>query len=69
MLNLLERALNAQLVVSLLVILLASIFVGFKSIPPETWKDVVNTVVLAFVGGGLVKEGLAQIGNRQNPPT
>lgn len=61
----LQRVLNAQIVVTLLAMLAATALRGLELIPPEIWRDVVNTALLAFVAGGLVKDGLLAIANKQ----
>lgn len=61
----LQRVLNAQIVVTMLAMLAATALRGLKLVPPEVWADVVNTALLAFVGGGLLKDGLTAIANKQ----
>jgi len=60
----LNRVLNAQLTVTLLAGLAATILRVQDLIPPDTWRDVTNTGLLAFVGGGLLKEGLVALANK-----
>ena len=64
----LNRVLNAQLTVTLLAGLAATILRVLDLIPPDTWRDVVNAGLLAFVGGGLLKEGLVALANKGNTP-
>jgi len=61
----LQRVLNAQIVVTLLAMLAATVLRGLELIPAEIWRDVINTALLAFVAGGLVKDGLLAIANKQ----
>ncbi len=65
----LKRVLNAQLSVTLLVWLSATILRVDGKIPPDVWKDVINSCLLFFVGGGLLKEGLTAFINRSSAPT
>lgn len=65
MIGFLQRVLNAQIVVTLLAMLAATVLRGLELIPAEIWRDVINTALLAFVAGGLVKDGLLAIANKQ----
>lgn len=67
MIAFLERVLNAQLAVVLLAGLSATALRINNLIPPEIWKDVVNTAVYLFVGGGLLKEGITSFAKKENP--
>jgi hypothetical protein len=60
----LKRVLNAQLSVTLLVWLSATILLAFKLVPPEVWKDVVHACLLFFVGGGLLRDGFTAYASR-----
>ena len=64
----LHRVLNAQLTVTLLAGLAATILRTNDLIPADTWRDVINTGLLAFVGGGLLKEGLVALANKGSTP-
>lgn len=64
MIDFLERVLNAQLAVTLLAGLSATVLRSVDLIPPETWRDVVNTALMVFVGGGFLKEGLTAFVNK-----
>lgn len=63
----LKRVLNAQLAVVLLAGTAATFLRVQDLIPPEVWKDVVNTCLMVFVGGGLLKEGLSAFANKGQP--
>lgn len=60
----LRRVLNAQIVVTLLAMLAATVLRSMELIPADIWRDVTNTALLAFVGGGLLKDGLTAVANR-----
>lgn len=64
MIEFLRRALNAQIVITLLAMLSATALRAFDLVQPEIWRDVINTSLLAFVGGGLVKDGITAIANK-----
>ncbi len=66
MIDFLHRVLNAQIVVTLLAMLAATVLRALQLIPPEIWRDVINTALLAFVAGGLLKDGLTAIANRSS---
>ena len=59
-----KRVLNAQLSVTLLAGIAATLLRWENSIPPEVWKDVINTCLLSFVGGGFLKDGLLALAQR-----
>lgn len=65
----LKRVLNAQLSVTLLAGVAATVLRWENSIPPEVWKDVINTCLLSFVGGGLLKDGLLALAQRPTNDT
>lgn len=62
----LQRVLNAQIVVTLLAMLAATVLRSLGLVPADVWADVVNTALMAFVGGGLLKDGLTAIANRSS---
>jgi hypothetical protein len=62
----LKRVLNAQLLVVLLAGVSATALRMSDLIPPEIWKDVVNTAVYLFVGGGLLKEGITSFSKKDS---
>lgn len=63
----LKRVLNAQLAVTLLAWLSATVLRLEDKIPPDVWKDVINSCLLFFVGGGLLKDGFTSYVNRATP--
>lgn len=63
----LKRVLNAQLAVVLLAGTAATFLRVQDLIPPEVLKDVVNTCLMVFVGGGLLKEGLSAFAQKGQP--
>lgn len=67
MTDFLKRVLNAQLAVTLLAGTAATFLRVDDMIPPEVWKDVVNTCLLMFVGGGLLKEGMSAFAQKGQP--
>lgn len=67
MLDFLTRVLNAQLAVVLLAGIAATLLRVQDLIPAEVWKDVINTCLMVFVGGGLLKEGLTSFASRGQP--
>ncbi len=66
MIGFLQRVLNAQIVVTLLAMLAATVLRSLELVPADVWSDVVNTALLAFVGGGFFKDGLMAIANRSS---
>ena len=64
----LHRVLNAQLTVTLLAGLAATILRTNHLIPADTSRAVIYTGLLAFVGGGLLKEGLVALANKGSTP-
>lgn len=64
MIEFLQRVLNAQLAVTLLAGAAATALRSHDLIPAEVWKDVVNTALTMFVGGGLLKEAATAFANR-----
>ena len=65
----LNRVLTTQLVVTLLAALQATVLRSFELIPAEVWGDVINTCLLTFVGGGLLKDGLLAVVNKVTTTT
>jgi hypothetical protein len=63
----LKRVLNAQLAVVLLAGTAATFLRVQDLVPAEVWKDVVNTCLMVFVGGGLLKEGLSAFAQKGQP--
>jgi cobalamin synthase len=61
-----ERVLNAQLAVILLAGFTATVLRINNLISPEIWMNVVNTAVYLFVGGGLLKDGLASLTKKES---
>lgn len=60
----LQRVLNAQIVITALAMLAATALRALELVPPDVWADVVNTALLAFVGGGFLKDGLTAMANK-----
>lgn len=64
MIDFLERVLNAQLVVSLLGMVIPSLMRWGGLIPAELWQAAFVTSVVTFVGGNFIKEALTAFANR-----
>lgn len=67
MLDLLKSALKAQTIIAVLAMLLATALRLGEFVTPAEWRDVVNAVLLYFVGGGLLKESAVAIAERRQP--
>lgn len=59
MLDFLKRVLNAQIVVTLIAMLLPSALLSSGLITAEIWKDVFLGSFTVFVAGGFLKEGVS----------
>jgi hypothetical protein len=66
MVELLKSALKAQTVIAVLALVLATLMLWMKLVSPTEWRDVVNAVLLYFVGGGLLKDGLTAVANNRS---
>lgn len=64
MIHFLERVLNAQLVVSLLGMVIPSLMRGGGLIPPDVWQPAFIASVVTFVGGNFIKEALTAFATR-----
>jgi len=64
--DLLKRILNAQLLVTLLAGLSATILRVHDLVPAEVWKDVIQTCLTMFVGGNILKEAVASISSNMS---
>lgn len=67
MVDLLFRVLNAQIVVTLLGMLIPTFMRWGDLIPAATWESVFTAAVVTFVGGGLLKEGLSAFAKKDTP--
>lgn len=67
MVELLKSALKAHSITVLLVLSMASALLVSKHIGASEWRDIVNAVLLYFVGGGLLKEGAVAFAGRAQP--
>jgi hypothetical protein len=57
--DLLARVLNAQIVITLLAMVLPSAMRWVDLIPAEVWERVFTAAAVTFVGGGLLKDAIA----------
>lgn len=69
MIEFLQRVLNAQIVVTLLAMILPSAMRAANLIPPDTWERAFIAASVTFIGGGMLKDGLLAIANKQGGAT
>lgn len=67
MIDYFERVLNAQLVVSLLGMVIPSLMRWGQLIPADVWQAAFIASVVTFVGGSALKDSLTAFSNKAVP--